>query len=157
MHEDQKQDQRQRHREQAPSHIEKFNAGCIGDIPIHRNLKPSKNLSPNTDFNCGRELARDAFDLAFDLHAQISQATQNATWVRAGTQAVWSGSSRMDAARGALGHGWPFRADPRNIAGVQGSLTKSDPNQEQDPLAALETERGVSFPSNSTKSKQVWR
>ena len=29
-------------------------------------------------------------------------------------ESLCRGTSRMDAARGLMGHGWPFQADPRN-------------------------------------------
>jgi len=53
-----------------------------------------------------------------------------------------SGSSGMDAARAPSGHGWPFGAGPRSETGMK-EPDEGGPSQEQDPLAALETERGV--------------
>ena len=73
------------------------------------------------------------------------------------TQVSWSGSSRMDAARGVWAMDGPFTPGPRSKTGVEGSPTKEDPNQEQDPLVTWGRSGVPAFPSNSTKSKQVWR
>ena len=66
------------------------------------------------------------------------------------TQVAWSGSSRMDAARGVWPMDGPFTPGPRSETGVEGSPTKEDPNQEQDPLVTWGRSGVPAFPSNST-------
>ena len=67
------------------------------------------------------------------------------------TQATRSGSSGMDAARAPSGHGCPFGAGPRSVAGARES-DEVGPNQEQAPLVTW-----GAFPSNPPKAEQLCR
>ena len=50
------------------------------------------------------------------------------------TQVAWSGPSGMDAARAPLGHGCPFGAGPRSVAGVRVPRRSRGPTRSIGPL-----------------------
>jgi hypothetical protein len=102
-----------------------------------------------------RKTSRAAF--AFDLASKReSPDTTNRDLGAGWPQVAWSGSSGMDAARGAPRHGWRMAAGPRSVAFVKERRRRSRQTRSKDTWL-LGGGAAFRFSSNSPKAKQIWR